>query len=84
MNFYLDIANSLYTNTTEINGTHFYDRYEYIEIKHTESQFKGKVFYQNLINELVKHWRAKTPLSKGEHFSDDCISFIVVREKLKV
>ena len=72
MNFYEDTVNDIYLKSTDIDGTHFSDPLAFLEEKHLIAKFKGKVFYENIINELVKHWRAKTPLRVGEHFSDDC------------
>lgn len=52
MDFYKDIAQRLYTGNTKINGTNFSDSFEFIEAMHKQAEFKGKVFYQNLIHAM--------------------------------
>lgn len=52
MDFYKDIAQRLYTGNTNINGTYFSDSFEFIEAIHKQAEFKGKVFYQNLIHAM--------------------------------
>lgn len=52
MDFYKDIAQRLYTGNTKINGTNFSDSFEFIEAIHKQAEFKGKIFYQNLIHAM--------------------------------
>lgn len=52
MNFYKDIAHSLYIQNTKIGNTHFSNPFDFIEAKHNEAPYKGKVFYQNLIHAM--------------------------------
>jgi len=52
MDFYKDIAQRLYTGNTKINGTNFSNSFEFIEAIHKLAEFKGKVFYKNLIDAM--------------------------------
>jgi hypothetical protein len=58
MNFYEEIAHKLYVWNTTIEETDF-EPFDFIEAKHNEAPFKGKVFYQNLIHAMPKHFGAK-------------------------
>jgi hypothetical protein len=58
MNFYSDIAHRLYVWKTEIGDTKF-EPFDYIEAKHSEAPYKGKVFYQNLIKAMPNHFGAE-------------------------
>jgi len=59
MDFYHDIAHRLYVWNTKIGETNFRDPFEFIEAKHSEAPFKGKIFYENLIQRLPDHFGAK-------------------------
>ena len=58
MNFYEEIAHKLYVWNTKIGETEF-EPFDFIEAKHNEAPFKGKVFYQNLIKAMPNHFGAK-------------------------
>ncbi len=58
MNFYEDIAHKLYVFNTKIGETEF-EPFDFIEAKHNEAPYKGKVFYQNLIDAMPNHFGAK-------------------------
>jgi hypothetical protein len=57
MNFYNDIAHKLYVWNTKIGETEF-EPFDYIEARHNEAPYKGKVFYQNLIKAMPYHFGA--------------------------
>lgn len=59
IDFYTKIATSLYTGNMKIGGTKFSDAFKFIEAKHQEAQFKGEVYYENLLHEMPNHWGAK-------------------------
>ena len=58
MNFYKDIAHRLYVWKTEIGDTKFSSPFDFIEAKHNEAPYKGKVFYENLLSEMPDHFGA--------------------------
>ena len=58
MNFYEDIAHRLYVWDTTIAETKF-EPFDFIEAKHCEAPYKGKVFYQNLMSSMPNHFGAK-------------------------
>jgi len=58
MNFYEEIAHGLYVWNTKIGETEF-EPFDFIEAKHNEAPFKGKVFYQNLIKAMPNHFGAE-------------------------
>jgi hypothetical protein len=59
MSFYSDIAHQLYTWKTKIGETKFSSPFDFIEAKHNEAPYKGKVFYENLIHAMPNHFGAK-------------------------
>jgi hypothetical protein len=59
MDFYKTLVHKLYVWDTSINGTFFSDPYEFIEANHEIAQFKGSVFYENIIHALPDHFGAK-------------------------
>jgi hypothetical protein len=56
---YHDIIHRLYVWNTKIGSTQFSNPYEFIEAMHEKAPFKGKVYYQNLLIELPKHFGAE-------------------------
>ncbi len=58
MNFYEEIAHRLYVWNTKIGDTEF-EPFDFIEAKHNEAPFKGKIFYENLIKAMPNHFGAK-------------------------
>lgn len=75
MTFYSSIVNDLYVQNTMVDDTLF-TSFDYIEEKQKVATHKGKVFYENILNELPKHWRANMPVRKGQQFSDDCLKYV--------
>jgi hypothetical protein len=59
MNFYEDIAHRLYVWNTKIGDTNFANPIDFIEAKHLEAPYKGKVFYENVIKAMPNHFGAK-------------------------
>lgn len=58
MKYYDEIVHRLYIWETKIGDTEF-EPFDYIEAKHNEATYKGKVFYQNIINAMPNHFGAK-------------------------
>ncbi|MBL7766990.1 MAG: hypothetical protein JNJ58_12890 [Chitinophagaceae bacterium] len=58
LNYYSNIAHRLYIGNTKIGATKF-EPFDFIEAIHSEAPFKGKVFYQNLIQAMPNHFGAQ-------------------------
>lgn len=58
MSFYKEIVHRLFVWNTRIGETEF-EPFEYIEEKHKEAPYKGRVFYTILMRELPNHFGAK-------------------------
>lgn len=59
MNFYEDIKHRLYVWNTKIGDTNFANPIDFIEAKHLEAPYKGRVFYENIINVMPNHFGAE-------------------------
>lgn len=64
---YQGMAYRLYCGATVINGTRFDSPIDYIEACHDLSQFKGRIFYQNLMRELRVLFEATKSFHKDYH-----------------
>lgn len=58
MSFYKEIVHRLFVWNTRIGEAEL-EPFEYIEEKHKEAPYKGKVFYTNLMRELSNHFGAE-------------------------
>lgn len=67
MNFYEDIAHRLYVWNTKIGDTNFANPIDFIEAKHLEAPYKGKVFYENVIKAMPNHFGAEM---RNDFFKD--------------
>lgn len=76
MEFYQDIVHRLYISNTKIANTNFSDPLEFIEAKHMEATYKGKVFYENILHELPNHFGAKMFPNIFKNIAEYCKSKI--------
>ena len=65
-NFYSEIAHQLYIYKYKIGDTNFFNEVDFIEAKHNQTPYKGKVFYINLIHAMPPICDRLADVSKGE------------------
>jgi len=78
MNFYEDIAHRLYVWNTKIGDTNFANPIDFIEAKHLEAPYKGKVFYENVIKAMPNHFGAEM---RNDFFKDIVIKIMAILKK---
>ena len=64
--FFTNIANQLYTYNYKIGEMDFFNDVAFIEAKHSQVEFKGIVFYKNLINAMPVFGERLADETKGE------------------
>jgi|GEM_PF-4819720 len=77
LTFFRNIAHQLYTYNYKVGAVDFFNFRDFIEAKHTTIDFKGKIFYLNLINampvvgeRLAHETRGEVPTYKEKIFKD--------------
>ncbi|HTB99319.1 MAG TPA: hypothetical protein VK705_01415 [Ferruginibacter sp.] len=77
LSFFEDMVHQLYTYNYKIGAVNFFNYESFIEAKHGQIEFKGKVFYQNLIHampitgvRLADETKGEIPTYKERVFKD--------------
>jgi hypothetical protein len=71
-----DIANQICTGQTFIGTTRFSDEVEFIEALHSLADYKGKVFYQNIYQQLLVAMRGKVNKFRLHIIDTDVMPFL--------
>jgi hypothetical protein len=83
-NLYRNLAHKLFIGKTEINGTHFTDKFEFIEQVHAKAPYRGEVFYSNLLHALPDHFGAKMFPKLFKELADYCGAKIAEHSGAKI